>query len=79
MKKYVEVIAQYDTQGNITPQTVIWDDGRKFHIDRVVDVRRASSLKNGGLGTRYTVRIGNKTTYLWFEDPMWAVEVNPIL
>ena len=73
-KQYVEVIAKTDTQGYTLPLWVIWDDGRRFEIDKVLDVRPAASLKCGGMGIRYTVRIGGKATYLYFEDPCWFVE-----
>ena len=43
-------------------------------IDRVLDVRRAASLKAGGIGLRYTIRIHGKATHLYFEDPQWFVE-----
>ena len=43
-------------------------------IDRVLDVRRAASLKAGGMGIRYTVRINGKQSYLFYEEPRWFVE-----
>ena len=48
--------------------------GQVFEIDEVRDVRRAASLKTGGDGMRYTIRIGENMTYLFFEDPRWFVE-----
>ncbi len=73
-KVYVDVTAKFDTAGGLTPLSVKWSDGRKFDVDRVLDVRRAASLKAGGQGMRYTVRILGHVTYLWFEDPKWFVE-----
>ena len=43
-------------------------------IDRVLDVRPAASLKAGGAGLRYTVRIGRTETYLFLEETRWFVE-----
>ena len=74
-KKYVSVIAKFDTDGRIVPLTVLWEDGRKFEIDRILDVRRAASLKAGGVGIRYTVRIGRSETFLFYEDDKWFVEI----
>ena len=68
-KEYVGVDARFDTEGRI-----IWEDGRVYGIDRVLDMRRAASLKAGGAGTRYTVRIGRSETYLFNEDGRWFVE-----
>lgn len=60
MKKFVAVTAHYNTRGDISPVVLWWDDGRKFIIDRVVDMRRAASLKAGGAGLRFTCRIGGQ-------------------
>ena len=73
-KVYVEVIARFDAEGNIKPLTVIWEDGRVFEIDKVLDIRRAASLKAGGIGVRYTCRIRGRETFLWYEEPRWYVE-----
>ena len=58
----------------MTPLSIEWTDGRTFEIDEVEDVRQAASLKVGGAGIRYTIRIGEITTFLWYENPCWFVE-----
>lgn len=73
-KVYVAVEADFSAEGKIMPRSVTWEDGRRFPIDRVMDVRRAASLKAGGAGIRYTVRIGRATTCLYFEEDRWFVE-----
>ena len=73
-KRYVSVEAVFDEEGRILPTAIRWDDGRRFAIDEVRDVRRAASLKTGGDGMRYTVRIGTNITYLFHEQPRWFVE-----
>ena len=73
-KVYVEVIARFDTDGNITPVSVKWEDGTVYEIDKVIDKRRAASLKAGGIGMRYTCRILNQQSYLFYEEPRWFVE-----
>lgn len=73
-KVYVEVIARFDTQGNLTPLSITWEDGRTFEIDRVLDVRRAASTKAGGVGLRFCCRILGKKKHLYYEDPRWYVE-----
>lgn len=73
-KVYVSVLAKFDAEGNITPISVEWEDGHIYEIDRVLDVRRGASLKAGGAGMRYTVRIGRSQTMLYYEDPAWFVE-----
>lgn len=73
-KVFVEVTAKFDTEGKIIPLSLLWEDGTIYEINRVLDVRRAASLKAGGMGIRYTVRIGNTQSYLYFEEPKWFVE-----
>ena len=74
MKQYVSVTAEFDSDGNILPLYINWDDGRKFGIDRVTDVRYAASLKAGGAGIRYTCRIKNHEKYLFLEENRWFIE-----
>ena len=78
MKTYVAVEARFDTEGGVRPLCVIWEDGRRFEITAVSDVRRAASLKAGGTGIRYRCRIGQKDAYLYFEDPRWFVDATEI-
>ena len=73
-KRYVKVSSVTDEDGCITPTAIEWEDGITYEIDRVLDVRRAASLKVGGTGMRYLIRIGDATTYLFHEDPKWYVE-----
>lgn len=73
-KQYVEVTAKFDIAGNIAPLSVLWEDGRTFEVDRVLDVRPAASLKTGGAGIRYTCRILGRRTYLFLEESRWFVE-----
>ena len=73
-KKYVSVTAQFDVDGTIIPREIQWDDERKFTIDKILDIRRAASLKVGGAGIRYTCRICGHTKYLFLEESRWFVE-----
>ena len=70
-KVWVDVTARFDADGKITPLSITWEDGRLYEIDRILDVRRAASLKAGGSGIRYTVRIGHTETYLFLEEDRW--------
>ncbi|MDO4537736.1 MAG: hypothetical protein Q4B54_06200 [Coriobacteriales bacterium] len=76
VKRYVAVVANTNVDGIVTPLTIIWEDGRHFDVDKVIERRQAHSLKTGGSGMRYTVRVGGHTTYLWFDDyrGRWFVE-----
>ena len=54
-KVYVAVVARYSPEGELRPLSVQWEDGRSFSIDRILDVRRAASLKAGGAGIRLSL------------------------
>ena len=71
---YVNVIARHDEQGGVRPLEVEWEDGRRFEVDKLLDVRRAAELKAGGQGVRYTVRILGRETYLFEDEGRWFVE-----
>ena len=73
-KRYVKVASVTDEDGSITPKSIEWDDGRVYEIDQILDKRHAASLKVGGTGMRYLIRIGHAKTYLFHEDPRWYVE-----
>ena len=73
-KRYVSVVSRTDEEGAVVPVSITWEDGRVFEIDRVLDVRQAASLKVGGCGVRYLIRIGENMTYLFYENPRWFVE-----
>ena len=72
-KKFVKVVLESDENGKKTPRSITYND-RVFEIDRVLDVRNCASFKVGGIGERYTIRIGGNTTYLFFENGRWFVE-----
>ena len=74
IKKYVTVIVKFKEDGQIIPLQVLWEDGRVFEIDRILDMRPGVSLKVGGQGIRYVCRIRNKEVCLYYEEPRWFVE-----
>ena len=74
MKINLQVNADFDLDGNIRPRAITWEDGRVFEIDRVLDVRRAASLKAGGVGMRYICRIRGKEVRLFNEEGPWFME-----
>lgn len=74
-KIYVDVIAEFSKEGELIPKSLRWEDGRVYDIDRILDKRRAASLKAGGVGMRYTCIICGQQKYLFYEDNnMWFVE-----
>lgn len=73
-KIFVRVNACFDTEGRMIPTELIWDDGRRFEITRVINSCRAASLRAGGQGTRYTCVINGAVRYIFFDGLRWFVE-----
>jgi len=72
-KVYVEVCVRFDRDGNMTPISVTWENGKVYSIDKVVDVRSFGGYMDREL-LRYIVSIGKSKTKLFYEDPAWYVE-----
>lgn len=66
-KAYVSVIVEVTSDGTMLPREILWEDGQKYDIDRVVDIRPAHAAKAGGQGDRYTIQVNGAHTYLFFE------------
>lgn len=74
MKKYIKVTATFDCDGNLIPEYIYWDENKKYAIDKISDVRYASSLKAGGAGIRFTCSILGKERFLFLEENRWFVD-----
>lgn len=74
-KVYVNVMAEFTKDGRLLPRSFIWKDGHIYEIQKVTDVRRAASLKAGGVGIRYTCIVNGRESHLFYEDNnMWFME-----
>lgn len=73
-KKYVEVVARISETGEPQPMYIGWDDNRYFKVDKIIEARPAASLKAGGQGIRYKLKIGRAISYVYYENPAWFVE-----
>ena len=72
-KRYVPVVVRFDTEGQIRPLEIEFDESHKDPVDRVLDVCRAACQTVGGVGIRYTVRVQGHERYLWLEENKWFV------
>ncbi|XER11990.1 hypothetical protein SATMO3_21760 [Sporomusa aerivorans] len=70
----VGVTAYHDPDGKIKPLCLHWTDGRKYEVDKLLDVRMAASLKAGGVGMRYNCWIVNKQVYLFCDEGKCLME-----
>lgn len=73
-KVVVSVKAEFDVFGQLTPLSFCWENGMVYAITRVIDRRRAVSLKAGGGGMRYTCKVDGKLIYLFYDDTVWYLE-----
>ena len=67
LKVYVPVDVEFRSDGTMLPRIITWEDGTRYEIDRVKDIRQAAAMRAGGQGDRYTIMIGGQQSYLYFE------------
>ena len=67
VKVYVPVDVRFDENGRMLPHFITWEDGHRYEIDRVTDIRPAPAQRAGGQGDRYTIWIKGQQSYLFFE------------
>ena len=67
VKEYVEVLVEFATDGTMLPRILVWEDGRRYEIDRIKAIQPAPARKAGGQGDRYTIVIEGQERYLFFE------------
>jgi hypothetical protein len=67
-KVYVDVTENRMKDGSLIPLSFVWENGVRYEVDRVIDVRPAASLKAGGAGLRYTVKVRMRETHMFLEE-----------
>lgn len=73
VKRYVQVTMRTDEEGRVRPLEIQLH-GKTYVVDEVIRVQRRNARRTGGDGICYTVRLGNTTTEIYYEDPRWFVE-----
>ena len=68
IKTYVDVTADFTSSGQLMPRRIILENGVKYTIDKVTEIRRAASTRAGGSGIRYTCSICGRQCYLFYEE-----------
>ena len=53
-KQYVRVNGNWEDDGSFIPLFILWENGLKYKIEKIVQRCPAASLKSGGAGLRYT-------------------------
>ena len=73
-KVYVDVSVRF-SDGEMIPQYLIWEDGRKYEFDKVEKIGRRANLRAGGCGICYQCRVNGQTMNLYYEENYkWFVE-----
>ena len=67
IKVYVNVLVAFDQNGRMFPRSIEWEDGHIYPVDRVLDVRQSNAARAGGQGDRYSIRVNDHETLLFFE------------
>ena len=67
-KVYVETVVDFSDEGIIRPLSIVWEDGKKYEITRVLHCERGASRRAGGAGLVYTCIVDGKEIHLYFED-----------
>lgn len=75
VKHYVSVVVRISIDCQITPLTILWDDGRQLQCETIQEGRRCRCEKTPGYALRFEVLISGKKRYLYRDDAGWFVEV----
>jgi hypothetical protein len=73
-KRYVEVISLNRLDGTLMPIYIIWEDGTRYKIDKILKIIDQKASEVGGCGRYYEIRIGRHIRHLFYERNRWFVE-----
>ncbi len=76
-KVCVEILARFSRYGGIRPVEVVWEDGRRFPVDKLKYIEQAPARVSAILPVRYTCMMGGRERRLYYEPEKerWFVEV----
>lgn len=76
LKIYVCVAVEFSVDGRMKPLYVEWENGTRYYIDRVYDIKYAPAAVGAEIPVRFTCEISGYTKYLYYEDTLkkWFVE-----
>ena len=66
-KVYVDVHARFDSSGIMLPDVIIWEDGSKYPVDRVIDIRPAAAAREIDIHCK---SVASKATYSLNDRPI---------
>lgn len=72
---YIDTEVMSDRNGNIIPLSVIWNNSRRFQIEKIYRII-TSKLPQGGEALCYECRIQGKRKELYLQDGKWFVLID---
>lgn len=73
-RKYIGIMVEFTSDGRMLPREVIWGDGRKYCIDKILSAKKAAELRTGGVGIRYDCMINGREKYIFYNEWKWFIE-----
>lgn len=74
IKKYLHIVADMRPNAQILPMKVIWNDGREFIIEQILDIKRNNIEKLGEQCMAYYCIISGKRKVIYLDSDMqWFV------
>lgn len=71
----IKVIGQCYDSGIMFPESIVWEDGRVFPIEKIDCAQEKAHFVTGGIGTRFSCWLKGKQRFIGYEDPgNWFVE-----
>lgn len=72
-KRYIEVILKQKKDGEMIPLYVVWDNGKKYKIEKIFNKQRKASVV-GGCGLMYSCMIEGRQRNIYYEKDKWFIE-----
>jgi len=74
-KVFVDVYAHFSKDGELTPISFVWIDGKTYEINKIIEKKNAAALKVGGQGIRFKCMVYGKMVNLFYDDGKWFLEI----
>ena len=69
---FVGTVVRFDSEGAITPLQILWTDGAKYEIDKILKTETTPALRSN-TGFRYLVRIQGQERELGYDGRRWFI------
>lgn len=74
-RKYVDMVVLQYRSGSVKPLFLIWEDGVKYTIDRILDIQKTIGGQADEKGILYRCLISGHKKNIYMENDRWYVEV----